>query len=32
VAAERMSEQFAQTTEGLERVDWYLCKKPVKAG
>ncbi len=32
VAAERMSEEFARKTEGLECVDWYLCKKSVGAG
>ena len=32
VAAERVSAEFAQKTEGLECVDWYLCKKSVKAG
>ena len=32
VAAERVSVEFAQKTEGLECVDWYLCKKSVKAG
>lgn len=32
VAAERVSTEFAQKTEGLECVDWYLCKEPVEAG
>jgi peroxiredoxin (alkyl hydroperoxide reductase subunit C) len=32
VAAERMSEDFARKTEGLECVDWYLCKKSVRTG
>ncbi|MDA8315506.1 MAG: peroxiredoxin [Actinomycetota bacterium] len=31
VAAERVSADFARSTEGLECVDWYLCKKPVEA-
>ncbi len=31
VAAERVSEEFAKKTEGLECVDWYLCKKSVEA-
>lgn len=31
VAAERVSEEFAEQTEGLECIDWYLCKKTVEA-
>ena len=32
VAAERVSVEFAQKAEGLGCVDWYLCKKSLKAG
>ena len=30
-ATERMSAEFAKSVEGLECVDWYLCKKPAEA-